>query len=214
MPAPHPGQRAARRRRQHALSGRPLPLLTRPWFWACAVGLLFCLPLLKSLTRDLPPELPGKDTPPLHFELPDLQGNPVTRESLAGRPAIVMALPLANRVERDAGFESLIRLRKRLRGLDKSVLFVVLAVGSDTASLREMLAARIGYKPVHVYLWDRDGATREELFRRAGSVSAEYLLLDRHGRVRGVYGRDEAERDRLVEQTGQLANWESQDPPP
>jgi hypothetical protein len=193
---------------------RPGRLLTRPWLWALIVAAGFAIPLIKSLQAELPAPLPGLDGPSLELELVDETGQSHRLSDLRGRLAIVTGLPLVNEVERDATFDGLRRLRKRLRGLDKTVVYVVLCQGRDPAPLIELLDERKARKPVNLFLMDPGGRQLERLREAAGSPAATFLLVDRHGRVRGVYGETQAELDRLVGQTGELANWAAQDPPP
>ena len=49
---------------------------------------------------------------------------------------------------------------------------------------------------------------------RAGSADASLFLLDRHARLRGVYGDGPDEADRFARESGMLANWVGSDPEP
>jgi hypothetical protein len=86
-------------------------------------------------------------------------------------------------------------------------------------------------KPVNAFLLDNDREAMSQLRHEGASASADWFLLDRHGRLRGAYGvgmmnapesdQDqsqqlvavEKEMDRLVLDAGQLANWSASDPP-
>jgi hypothetical protein len=168
---------------------------------------------VKALTARLPPPLPGGDSEPLAFELPDETGASVSLERLAGHLVIVSSLPLANATASADTLSGLFRLRKHLRGLDKSVAFVLLCRGSDAAALSALLDQRKARKPLNLFLLDAGGEEFARLCRQAGSPAAEWLLLDRHARVRGVYGGDSAALEKLVLETGLLANWAGQDGP-
>jgi len=194
--------------------GAPLPLLQRWWFWAALVGALWTFPLWKSLTAELPPRLPGEDGPTLELSLPDELGGTLTLSALRGRLLLVSALPLAEARARDEAWQRLARLRKRLRSLDPELDLVVLAQGGDAGDLVPWLQALHGARPGLHFGLDAGGAQMRRLCGQAGAPSAEFVLLDRHGRLRGAYGGETAELDRLAEQAGHLANWRAQDPEP
>jgi hypothetical protein len=197
-----------------ALPRRPLPIAGSLWFWILLVGTLFTLPLLKSLEAELPEPLPGIDSIPLAFTLPDERGKPVSLSDLAGHLLVITELPLANRTQTDATFVGIRRLRKRLRGLGSMVVYVLLCHGGDAEQLSRLLDEKSARKPVNVFLLDQDRATSSWLRREVGSRTADFFLLDRHARVRGLYENTEEAIDRMVESAGQLANWAESDPAP
>ncbi len=190
-----------------------LRALTSPWSWVLVVAIGFAIPLLKALHAELPPKLPGADRPAQECTLPDDTGAPRALSELRGHLVIVSPLPMANAVERDATFDGLRRLRKRLRGLGTEVAFYTLASGDDARALGALLDAKIARRPTELYVLDAGGEEFARLARVSGSASASFLLLDRHGRTRGAYGESQEALDRLVEQSGQLANWADEDRP-
>ena len=190
-----------------------LRALTSPWCWLLIVGIGFAIPLLKALHAELPPPLPGLDRPAQESTLPDDAGATRTLSELRGHLVIVSPLPMANAVERDATFDGLRRLRKRLRGLGTEVAFLTICSGGDAAALGALLDAKKARRPTELYLLDAAGEDFARLARGSGSASASFLLLDRHGRVRGAYGESQEELDRLVTEAGQIANWSEEDPP-
>ncbi len=193
---------------------RPSGRWAHPAFWALLIAALFALPLIKALQAELPPPLPGLDGPPLDLSLPDEHGASRALSELRGRVVVLTDLPLLNAPEREATFDALFRLRRRLRGVNQAMGFCVLAHGAPAAELTALLDARVARKPGQIFLLDESLREFERLRRAAGSPSATHLLLDRHGRARGVYGENEAEIDRLVGDAGALCNWRGQDPPP
>jgi hypothetical protein len=211
---PHP----ARRDPGQVLSAArgPLPILQRWWFWAALIAALWCFPLYKSLTAPLPPRLPGEDGPPLSATLPDELGGTTDLSLLHNRVLVLTTLPLAEAHARDVTWEELVKLRKHLRGLDKALEYVIFAQGGAAEDLKGWLDEHRAPRPELHFAIDADGAAWRRLAEQAGAPSAEFLLLDRHGRVRGTYGADPADIDRLIEQTGQLSNWigEDRQPPP
>ena len=189
-------------------------MLARWWFWALLIGVAFSIPLIKALTSKLPPKLPGLERAPTDAELPDESGAPVTLASLRGRLVVLMPLSLANETEREVAMRDILGLRKRLRGLDQALYVLVLCRGGDAADLSPLLDLHKARKPSNLFVIDEDGAVFDRLCKEAGAPSAAALLLDRHGRVRGAYGETEAERARLIAETGQIANWVGEDPDP
>jgi hypothetical protein len=211
------------------MSDRPLPILARPWFWALLIGSLFSVPLIKSLGAELPPPLPGMDSDPVRFTLPDDKGRDVSLSDLRGHLVLVTEMPLANAPERDSALRSTRALRKRLRGLGSAVIYLSLAHGGRAEVLSDLIDEATARKPVNVFLLDEDHGTMDGLRALGHSSSADYFLLDRHGRIRGVYdlahapfsenpeaqkqrnAADQEELDRLVADAGQLANWAASD---
>ena len=189
-------------------------LIERPWVWALLVGLMFGVPLIKSLGKDLPPLPPGSDGPSMDFVLPDEHGEPTSLAELAGALRIVTELPLANAVETERAFDGIRALRKRLRGMGMTVFFVVLCHGGNAETLSALLDAKTARKPVNFFLLDAGHEEMDILRQRAGSLGARFFLLDRHGRVRGAYGDSQQDIDDLVHLTGLLGNWPGADPAP
>jgi hypothetical protein len=186
-------------------------VLQRWWFWVGIIGLLWLFPLWKSLSARLPARLPGEDGPALDVALTDELERPFHLADLRGRCVIVTALPLAEANARDTTWERLVALRKHLRGLDQALVYAILAQGGSAADLKGWLDEHRAPRPELHFGLDDGGAEMKRLCATAGAPSAEFLLLDRHGRSRGVYGGDQADLDRLITEAGQLANWPGQD---
>jgi hypothetical protein len=193
---------------------RPLSILERPLFWVLVIAIAFSIPLVKALTSHLPPRLPGEDRAPEDCELPDEAGASVSLASLRGSLVVVTPLSLANADERQTAIRNILGLRKHLRGLDQALIVVTLCRGGTAADLSPLLDEHKARKPANVFLLDEDGAAFARLAAAAGAPSANALLLDRHGRIRGAYGDGDAEQKRLIAETGQIANWVGEDSPP
>jgi hypothetical protein len=178
------------------------------------VVVMFTVPLVKSLNKELPARLPGEDGTPLVLQLPDADGELFDLGSVRGKVVVLTSLPLASATARDETFDGIRKLRKRLRGLADAVHYVILCQGGDVASLLELLDEKKARKPTVHYVLDPDGREHLRLQEAAGAHGADFMLLDRHGRNRGVYADMARDLDRLVTHTGQLANWPGQDPPP
>ena len=194
MHPPHPERRAP-----GPLSARrsPLPVLQRWWFWVGLIGLLWAFPLWKSLRADLPARLPGEDGPALDLSLPDDHGGTFHLADLRGRCVVLTALPLAEERARDETWEALV--------------YAILAHGGGADELRGWLEEHRAPRPELHFAIDEGRVEMSRLCAQAGAASADFLLLDRHGRIRGAYGREPEEVERLVLHAGQLANWPGQD---
>lgn len=191
----------------------PLALFQRWWFWVAVLAVLWSFPLIKALRAPLPPRLPGEDGPSLDASLPDELGGTTTLAELRGTVLILTPLPLTEARARDLTWEELVKLRKRLRGLDQALEYVVLGQGGAAEDLHDWLQEHRAPRPELHFGLD-DGATWRQLAAQADAPGAEFLLLDRHGRIRGAYGAEPAEIDRLVTHAGQLCNWPAQDADP
>lgn len=178
------------------------------------VALMFSVPLVKSLNKELPPRLPGEDGAALVLQLPGETGALFDIATVRGKVVVVTSLPMASGTARDETFDDLRRLRKRLRGLADAVHYVILCQGGDAAALTALLDERKARKPTVHYVLDDGRRELTRLLEAAEAPGASFLLLDRHGRVRGRYAETERDVDRLVTETGQLANWPGQDAPP
>lgn len=178
------------------------------------VAFMFSVPLVKSLNKELPPRLPGEDGTPLVLQLPGPDGELFDLASVRGKVIVLTSLPMASATARDETFEGIRKLRKRLRGLADAVHYVILCQGGDTTGLIELLDDKKARKPTVHYVLDPDGRELLRLHEAAGAHGAAFMLLDRHGRNRGVYADMARDIDRLVTHTGELANWPAQDPPP
>ncbi len=188
-------------------------LLGRPIFWVLLIGVLWSLPLIKSLTSEMPDMLPGFDDAPLEFALVDDTGREIAAEDLRGHLLIITEMTLANADAMNATFDDLRGLRKRVRGLGHAALFVVFCHSGKPSDLTTLLDDRKARKPANVFMLDPDRAAFEDVRRQARSRSATFFITDTHGRVRGVYGAEEEDRDRMVGALGLLANWRASDPP-
>jgi len=206
--------------------------ISRPWFWVLFIGSLFTIPLIKGVGADFPAPLPGIDRAPYKFELQDEAGTTVRMSDLAGYLVVATELPLASGSAHQYAMLTMRAIRKRLRGLGSSVVFIMLSHGGGADELSAVLDEWNVRKPVNVFLLDNDREAMSDLRHEGASASADWFLLDRHGRLRGAYGVGminapgndqsqsqqliavEKEMDRLVLDAGQLANWSASDPPP
>ena len=196
--------------------GRVISALAgRWWFWALLLAFMWSVPLVKSLSSELPPPLAGYDREPLQLSLRTEADEDVSLRDLGGYLLLVGELRLSDAEQASKAVDRLNEIRDRLRGLGSAVVHLLLVEGGGRGELAALVEERKIRKPQHVFLFDEGGAAWRELVGAEGSgPDAAYLLLDRHGRLRGAYPDVPEEIDRMVREAGQLANWPGQDPPP
>lgn len=198
-----------------AETARPLAVITRPWFWFLFIGTLWGVPLVRALSAELPEPVPGHEGPSLEADFLDEYDRRVSYADLGGHLVIVSQLPMGEDAARTRAFTNFIALRKRLRGLSPVVLFAQLADREEGPELTAFLDSRRGSrKPSTIFARDGGGQAFEALKALGKDPLANYFLLDRHARLRGVYRHDAEGIERLVVECGQLANWIGADPVP
>jgi cytochrome oxidase Cu insertion factor (SCO1/SenC/PrrC family) len=200
-----------------------LAKLTGSWvFWAAFIGILFALPLGRSLARSLPPAPPvlGEVQP---FELTDQHGNHVGSEQLRGQLWVAAFLPPENAPENAAAATEAARAVETVRTLihrtkNLGSVFHMVTLPTDPAHTSEADRKALVEKYCSSsQLWMYLGGTpleMEEAESRifssslgTGTYAADRLVLvDTRGRIRGVYGTDAPSLDRLMQDTGYVAN--------
>ena len=200
-------------------AGGPLSLIARPWFWVLAIGTLWLLPLVKSLGAELPDPLPGMDGVPVVLQGQAENGEQVSLANLEGYLVLATSASLADGAATNRALTELRKIRKRMRGLGSSVVYLVLLLDAELAEMGPLLDSNGLRKPTEVFLLDPEGQALEALRAASGPVLGEgegapvYFLIDTRGRMRGAYGRATAALDRMILDTGQIANWRASDPP-
>lgn len=184
-----------------------------PLFWILLIGGLWALPLFRSLNATLPEPLPGSDSTPLSLQVIPTEGGELGLSKLSGHLLLLSDLPLANAVTTEASFAKLRGLHMKLRAMAPLLRYLVYCHGGSKEDLKALLDRKTARKPSHDFLLDPNREGWDEILRQAQSPSAHYLLIDRHGRLRGIYGGETTEISRLVREVGQLGNWVGQDPP-
>ena len=195
-----------------------LSFVERPWFWIVVVGALWLVPFVKSLGAELPDALPGMQGVPVVLSAQAENGAQVALADLGGYLVLATSTSLADGEATDRALTELRKLRKRMRGLGSSVVYLVLVLDAERAELKPLLDANRLRKPTEVFLIDAEGHALEALraasgpVRRAQEGAPAYFLIDTQGRMRGAYGSTAGALDRLVTDAGQLANWRASDP--
>jgi len=199
--------------------GRRSGALTHPLTWAALIGLLWGLPLLKSLRATYPEPPAGFDRPAEAFELVDSEGREVALADLAGFLLVVQPLDLADPGGAAAAFDGFRARKKRLRGLGPLVHHLLLVRGGSAEELSRFLDERTARKPSNLFLLDPGGGVWERLAAPGPGApvptveSPTHLVLDRRGRLRGSFDGGEASAADLSRLLTLLANWEGCDPP-
>ncbi len=180
-----------------------------PWFWAVLTGMLFGLPLVRSLLRQLP------SPPPVLAEFPafsfvDQEGRAFT---LAGEQGRLLVAEFASAQGLAAGKRSPLEdLQKRVRETGDAVHLVTFLTGTSPFTPAE-LARRSGAGAWRWTLASGDVETLRNLAAGALRIPAErlegkLLLLDGAGRIRRVTGTSAAEIDLMMRDISLLANLE------
>lgn len=189
-------------------------LFVTPRFWVMGILALITLPLLKSLSIELPPVLAGMDSAKMHAELLEETGRSLTLVDLEGHLIVVMGLSLADGEKADKDFKNFRKMRKRLGGLEPGVVYLILVDDASPAELTEFVEAKTARKPLNIFALDIDHEIFQRLQAAAPKPMAQYLLLDTHGRLRGLCEGEASPLDLFVGGVGQLALWRDSDPEP
>lgn len=209
-------------------------------FWATFVGVLFALPLGRSLARSLPPAPPilGQVKP---FELMDQYGRSYGEEELRGHVWVIAWLPPEGPPEtaksHAQAVETVRTIIHRAKNLGTTFHMVTLPLDArlesgepgasgagDNSVVGELLPSQAERRAlVETYcsssqLWSYLGGSAEEVPRArhamldslgvfaSSAPPHDLVLVDGKGRIRGVYGVDRPSIDRLMQDTGYIAN--------
>jgi cytochrome oxidase Cu insertion factor (SCO1/SenC/PrrC family) len=187
--------------------------LTGSWvFWVAFIGILFALPLGRSLARTLPPAPPvlGSIRP---FELTDQNGNRVGSEQLRDQLWVVAFLPPEGTPENTKAVDTVRHVIHRTKNLGSLFHMVTLPTDPAHTNVADRKALVEKYCSSS-HLWMYLGGSAEELEHAEGKLFASLgagptdslTLVDTRGRIRGVYGTDPSSLDRLMQDTGYVAN--------
>jgi hypothetical protein len=188
-------------------------------FWVVFVGVLFALPLGRSMARTLPPSPPtiGEARP---FELLDQYGSIVGTQQLLGHVWVVAQLPPEGAITHAEAIETVRTVIHRTKNL--GTLFRMVTLPEEDRSALGEADRRILVEKYcsSSQLWLYLGGSAEQVERakhalydtvELGGVGSAggpvaLLLLDRRGAIRGAYGTDKASIDRLMSDTSYIAN--------
>lgn len=198
-------------------------LLRSKVFWALFCLFFFTYPLLRSVNRELPPDLPVLSTLP-KYELVDENGSAFGAKDLAGRfylanfhftncPTICAKL-----------METTQKIQKRIKGMGQKVAIVSFTVDPDNDTPQTLFkhARKLNANP---YVWKFLTGTKDELnslliqgFKvpmgeKPANVdlydiahSGKIVLVDYKGDIRGYYSSDENGVNKLMIDLGLIVN--------
>ena len=125
-------------------------LFGRPIFWAFFVGIAFCLPLVRVLKTQLPPNLPVLGTIS-EFELVDQSGRPYGTSELKGRVWLASAIetgsPTADKLAKALG-----KIQHRVVNLGPAFHLVTLGLDPDIDT-QPALVEFIQHRRVSPRIW-------------------------------------------------------------
>jgi cytochrome oxidase Cu insertion factor (SCO1/SenC/PrrC family) len=200
-----------------ALQERLAKLTGSRVFWVAFIGILFALPLGRSLARTLPPAPPllGDIQP---FELSDQYGNHMGSEQLRSQVWVAAILPPEGDPANAKAVDTVRHIIHRTKNLGS--MFHMVTLPSDAA--RTSVEDRKALVEKHCsssQLWSYLGGTESEVAQAESRILAslgagpgphmldgQLFLIDARGRIRGIYGSDAPSLDRLMQDTGYVAN--------
>ena len=200
-------------------------------FWLLSLSFLFFYPIVRSIYRELPPELPKHYSIP-SFELTNEFGQPFGSKNLEGKVYLASFAFTACPTICPGLMEKLKIIQKRVRGLGDKIAMVTFTVDpeNDTSPVLHKYARNLRANP---HIWNfltgdtvRMRALLVEGYRVPMGEAEEFVgkvdgsevslmdiahtgkvvLVDRVGYVRGYYSTDKASVDQLMIDVGLLIN--------
>ncbi len=201
-------------------------LISSKLFWLLFCSFFFAYPILRSVNRELPAELPKYGAVP-SFSLTDENERTYGSKELKGQvymanfhfstcPTICVDL-----------MEKMKVIQKRIRGIDKSLIKIVsFTVDPETDTPKKLFkhARRIGASP---FVWKFLTGNKKDLsnllvdgfkvpmgeHERTGELydiahSGKIVLVDHNGEIRGYYSTDKNSVNKLMIDLGLLINRE------
>ena len=200
-------------------------------FWCVTLSFLFAYPIVRSIYRELPPELPKYYKVPA-FELTNEFGKPFGSENLDGKIYLASFAFTSCPTICPGLMEKIKVIQKRVRGLGDKIALVTFTVDpendtpdvlhkyarglranphiwnfltGETAALRSLLVE--GYKvPMGDEEEFRGKVDGEEVTMMDIAHTGKILLVDQRGHVRGHYSTDQTSIDQMMIDVGLLAN--------
>lgn len=198
-------------------------LVLNKFFWFGLVAFFFLTPILRSMKRELPPELPVLNVVP-EFRAVDENGKPFTTKTLNGRPYIASFFFTSCPTVCPKLTEDLKVVQKRIRGVANKMLILTFTVDpeTDTSKVLFKKARELKANP-HVWKFLTTDKTQEfeKLLvagfqvpmgeKTADSVydiahSQKLVLVDGKNQIRGYYSTDKEGMNRMMIDIGLLLN--------
>lgn len=198
-------------------------LVSSKLFWTLLVGFLFCYPLVKSIQRQLPADLPTYSIVP-HFQFTDENGKSFGSNELSGKVYIANFLFTSCQTSCPVLLKKLQKVQHRMRGVIDRAAIVSFTVDPDTDTsqvlfdmAREVKANPAVWRFLRAPIADTkkllvDGFLvpmgNKELADNVMDVahSDKLVLVDQQGKIRGYYASDTDGINHLMLDTGILIN--------
>lgn len=199
-------------------------LVQNKWFWVVFCLFFFSYPILRSMNRTLPPELPKYFKVP-EFKFQDENGAVFGSDELKGKLYISNFFFSSCPTTCPKLMETIQKVQKRVKGLGQGIALVSITVDPDYDSSKVLFktAREYGANP---YVWKflrsdlastksllTDGfkvpvGDRESLSENIYDIvhSGKLVLVDDEGYVRGYYETDKVSIDKLMIDVGLLVN--------
>lgn len=206
--------------------GKPIfitKLVSSKLFWTLAIGFLFSYPLIKSIQRQVPADLPSYSIVP-HFEFTDENGKKFGSYDLSGKVYIANFLFTSCQTSCPLLLKKLQTVQHRMRGVIDRAAIVSFTVDpeNDTSEVLFAKAREMNANPgVWRFLRAPMADTKKLLVdgflvpvgdrQIANSVmdiahSDKLVLVDQQGKIRGYYATDTNGINHLMLDTGILIN--------
>ncbi len=198
-------------------------IVTSKLFWVMAIGFLFCYPLVKSIQRQMPADLPAFGVVP-HFEFTDENGSKFGSNNLSGKVYIASFLFTNCQTSCPVLLKKLQTVQHRMRGVIDRAAIVSFTVDPENDTT-EVLFAKAREVKANSAVWRFLNAPMAETKKLlvdgflvpvgdkqiADSVmdvahSDKLVLVDQTGRIRGYYSSDTSGINHLMLDTGILIN--------
>jgi len=201
-------------------------MVLNKWFWVCASVFLFAYPLLKSMGRRLPNELPVLTTLP-RYSFYNETGQSFGSSELKGKVYLVHVMSTDCTGICDISFKEVQRVQHRIRGVVDRAAIVSITVKpeQDTAAVMTAKARELKANPnVWRFVSGPAGETEalivnglkvpNQLGKRTTTMeevilSNHLVLVDQEGRVRGYYPIVKDGINKLMIDIGLLINRKS-----
>jgi protein SCO1/2 len=207
-------------------------LVSNPWFWAVTIGVLFGVPIYRSMTRRLTASPPVLGVLPA-FTLTDQRSQPFGSRELAGKIWVADFIFTSCQGVCPLLSERMAEVGKRARHLGPDFHLVSISVDPDRDTPERLAAygARWGANPVSwSFLTGPEQAIQatvvdgfkvgagKEPSRRAGASAdggasfweifhgENLVLVDREMRIRGYFAPTAEGLDKLMEAVGRVAS--------
>ena len=206
-------------------------LIRKKSFWLIFWVVMFSYPIYRSINRTLPPPLPVYYTVP-EFTLTNEFGKPFGTKDLKGKFYIVNFMFTSCPTTCPALMAKMDLVQKRIRGLGTKAAIVSFTVDpkTDTPEVLYKYARKRHSNPfIWTYLTGAepelekviiDGfkvpmGEKAEIQKPVGNEvvslfdivhSEKLVLVDNHGQIRGYYGTEKVEMDRMMIDLGLLVN--------